>query len=113
VPAGLNAGDELAAGENEQIAIKRSLNLRERDIVHVGIVFGRVELVDEDAVGQLHGDLVAVHGDFLDVVPALDPHLLLGHQVLRAGGSFMRRETAAVSCAVEQRRWLLGANGAR
>ena len=42
----------------------------------------RVELVHYDPLGQLHRQPVTVDGDLLHEVPALDPDLLLGHQVL-------------------------------
>ena len=51
--------------------------------MHVVVVGGGVELVDENAVRQLHGNLVHVHGDFLYVVAAFDAHFLFRDQVLK------------------------------
>ena len=48
---------------------------------HVLGVLG-LDLVDDDLVGQLHGQPALEHGQLLDQVLALDAHLDLGEQVL-------------------------------
>jgi hypothetical protein len=50
--------------------------------VHVAVIFGLVQLVDEYAVRQLNCNLVLVHSNFLDVVSAFDSDLFFGDQVL-------------------------------
>ena len=67
------AEDEVARRDNQKIAIEHPLYLRHGHIVHVIVVLGLVQLVNEHAVWQLHGNLVAVHRDFLYVVTTLDP----------------------------------------
>ena len=39
-------------------------------------------LVQDNAVGQLHGEPILIHGNFLHIVVALDPYLLVRDQVL-------------------------------
>ncbi len=72
----------MVGSDNEQIAFERPLYFCNRHIVHVGIVVGRVELVDEHTVRQLYCNLVSVHSNFLDVVSAFDSHFFFGDQVL-------------------------------
>ncbi len=51
--------------------------------MHVVVVGRGVELVDEHAIRQLHGNLVPVHCNFLYVVAAFDAHFLFRNQVLK------------------------------
>ena len=54
-------------------------------VVHVIaalLVGARVQLVDDDPLGELDGEAVLVDGDLLDEVATLDPHLLVRQKVL-------------------------------
>lgn len=50
-------------------------------IVH-RLMFARVELVQHDTLGQLHGQPIAVDGNLVHQVAALDAHLLARYQML-------------------------------
>ena len=91
----------MAGGDDEKVAVKHPLNLCNRHVVHVSIVLGIVQLVYEDAVRELNGDLVLVHRDFFDVVSAFDTDFLFRNQVLQSARYRMK-----FSERLERRRWL-------
>lgn len=65
--------DDVQGANHQQVALKLLADLLLDAVVHVrGVV--RVELVDEDLLGQLDGEAVPVDGDLLHQLATLDPH---------------------------------------
>ena len=62
----------MLGADHQQVALKLPADLLLDAVVHVRRVV-RVELVDEDLLGQLDGEPVPVDGDLLHQLPALDP----------------------------------------
>lgn len=65
--------DDVQGANHQQVALKLLADLLLDAVVHVrGVI--RVELVDEDLLGQLDGEAVPVDGDLLHQLATLDPH---------------------------------------
>lgn len=65
--------DDVQGANHQQVALKLLADLLLDAVVHVrGVV--RVELVDENLLGQLDGEAVPVDGDLLHQLATLDPH---------------------------------------
>mmetsp|Transcript_49321 Transcript_49321/g.91830 ORF Transcript_49321/g.91830 Transcript_49321/m.91830 type:complete len:648 (+) Transcript_49321:2089-4032(+) len=77
----LLAEDDVQGGDHQQVAVQALLDLGAHAVVHVESVVVR-QLVDDDAVRELHRQPVLVHRNLLDVVPALYAHLLFCDEVL-------------------------------
>lgn len=65
--------DDVLGTDHQQVAFKLPANLLLDPVVHVrGVV--RVELIDEDLLGQLDRQAVSVDGDLLHQLTALYPY---------------------------------------
>lgn len=63
----------MQRANHQQVAFKLLADLLLDAVVHVrGVV--RVQLVDENLLGQLDGEAVPVDGDLLHQLATLDPH---------------------------------------
>lgn len=67
------AQDDVQGANHQQVALKLLADLLLDAVVHVRRVV-RVQLVDEDLLGQLDGQAVPVDGDLLHQLATLDPH---------------------------------------
>lgn len=65
--------DDVQGANHQQVALKLLADLLLDAVVHVRRVV-RVQLVDENLLGQLDGQAVPVDGDLLHQLAALDPH---------------------------------------
>lgn len=65
--------DDVQGANHQQVALKLLADLLLDAVVHVRRVV-RVELVDQDLLGQLDGQAVPVDGDLLHQLATLDPH---------------------------------------
>ena len=74
----------MLGADHQQVALKLPADLLLDAVVHVRRVV-RVELVDEDLLGQLDGQAVPVDGDLLHQLPALDPDCERGEGRRRGG----------------------------
>ena len=87
----------MLGADHQQVALKLPADLLLDAVVHVRRVV-RVELVDEDLLGQLDGQPVPVDGDLLHQLPALDPDCERGEGRRRGG---KRRSRSAGSEEVQ------------
>lgn len=77
----LLAKNNILRCHNKQITIQLVQNFLLQSIVHVKVVVMHC-FVDENTVRELNCEPGSVDSDFLDVVPGLDSHFLLGDKML-------------------------------
>ena len=92
----------MLRADHQKVALKLPADLLLDTVVHVRRVI-RVELVDDDLLGQLDGQPVPVDGDLLHQLPALDPDCGREEESRRGGkrrSSRLKRGSNAIQCVV-------------